>query len=126
MGQRVRVGSYNADGYSIVDQDDIERHRIYVVDTNLVDGGVDVQRAMMNMFKMYKQWLDKMGGAALMDTSMSTLFGDGPLADKTAVRIEDIQAGKITEVSFVTEAHAGGKPVDFYPKDCTYTGFFEM
>ena len=128
LGQRVRVGSYNADGYSIVDQDDIERHRIFVVSTDLVNGGADVQRAMMNMFNVYEKYLDKMGGAALMETGLPTLFRDGPLAGKIAVLIEDIQADKITEVTVVTETHSGVPPVDFfYPKDCTEKkGMFEM
>lgn len=122
LGERTRVGKYNAEGFLVKDLDGNEKHRVWVVPTGEVAGGAHVRGAMMGMFNTYEKYLDKMGGGALMDTGMATMFRKGELADTYPVRIEDLESGDVTNV---VEAHSNGPDVEYYP-DCEVKTMFGM
>ncbi len=112
LNSRARVGNFTADGFLVKDLDGNEKSRIWVVDTSRIAGGRDVKRAMQGMFQVYEAYLDQMGGTALMDTGLATMFRKGVLRDKYPVRIEDLESGEITDV---IQASSGGPVVDYYP-----------
>lgn len=122
LGQRTRVGKYNADGFRVTDIDGNEKHRVWAVSTGEVAGGKHVRGAIMGMLNTYEKYLEKMGGGALMDTGLSNMFTKGELADMYPVRIEDLETGEVTDV---IEAHSSGPDVEYYP-ECTEKDLFGM
>lgn len=123
LGEHTRVGQYYAEGFRVTDLDGNEKHRVWVVPTPEVAGGDHVRRAMLGMLNTYKKYLDNIGGGALMDTGLDTMFSKGALAGKTAVRIKDVESGDVSDI--VEAHHNGDADVDYYPK-CNETAMFGM
>ncbi len=122
LNKRMQIGSYTADGYRVIDQDRVEKHRVWLVDTDKIDGGEDVRNAMEGMMKTYEAYLDSMGGGALMDTGLAAMFQKDEFSGKYPVRIEDMHSGEITDV---VAADHDGPAVDYYP-DCVEKDMFGM
>ncbi len=120
LNSRTTVGKYSAEGYLVSDLDGNEKHRIWVVPTNSVAGGAHVRNAMQGMMDTYAEYLGQMGGEALMDTGLVSMFSKAELADKYPVRIEDLDTGEVTDI---VEAHNSGPAVDYYP-DCVQKDMF--
>ncbi len=121
LNQSTRVGSYNAAGFGVRDLDGNEKHRIWVVPSDDIAGGTHVRAAMQGMLDTYSEYLEKMGGGALMDTGLAAMFEKDELANTYAVRIEDLDAGEITDV---VEAHNSDGGVEYYP-NCVVKEMFE-
>lgn len=120
MNQRTRVGRYSAEGYRVTDTDGVEKHRVWVVDAGKVSGGAHVKNAMEGMVNVYEQYLDALGGRALMETSLTTFLFKDELAGTYPVRVEDIETGEVTDV---VEASNGSAGVEYYP-DCVVKDIF--
>ena len=120
LGQRTRVGSYSAEGFGVRDLDGNEKHRVWVVPTEDIAGGSEVRNAMQGMLDTYAEYLEQMGGGALMDTGLAAMFEKAELAGKYPVRIEDLDSGEITDV---VEAHSSDGGVEYYP-DCVAKDIF--
>ncbi len=121
LGEKTRVGNYSAVGYGVRDLNGIDKHRVWVVSVSEIPGGKHVRKAMRGMFETFSEFLDKMGGGALMDTGLSAMFEKPELAAMYPVRIEDLDSGEVTDV---IEASSGGS-AEYYP-ECEVKDMFGM
>lgn len=119
-GETVDVNGYRGEGYEVVDSRGTVAQRLWMTPTKRLKGARDVRDAMEGMMAAYREFLDQMGGGAVMDTSMIAVFESDELAGKYPVRIEDFESGEVTDVVDVRSADA-----DYYP-DCEERSMFGM
>ncbi len=121
LGEKVQVGNFSATGFGVRDQNGVEKHRVWVAAVSDVPGAKHVRKAMRAMYDTTTEFMEKLGGGALMDTGLTAMFEKPEFANMYPVRIEDLESGETTDV---IEASSGGS-TEFYP-ECEVRDMFGM
>lgn len=113
LNDTVKVGQYSGEGYLVSDSDGNEKYKIWMTPASKIKGAKHVRKGLEGMMAVYEKYMDKMGGTALMDTSLSAMFKKDEFKNMYPIRTEDLNSGEITEV---VEVRTDDGDVDFYPE----------
>lgn len=113
LNDTVKVGRYTGEGYLVADSEGNEKFKIWVTPVSKLKGAKDVRKGFEGMMETYEEYLDKMGGSALMDTGLTAMLKKDELKNMYPVRTEDLDSGEITEV---VDVKSGSADVEYYPE----------
>ncbi len=113
LDDTVKVNGISGKGFLVADSDGNEKYKIYVAPVSKIKGASDVRKGLEGMMTTFEQYMDKMGGSALMDTSLSAMFKKDELKNMYPIRTVDLNSGEVTDV---VEVRSGDGDAEFYPE----------